>query len=65
MANDWIKWEGGECPVHGAYRVEYTMRNGEIENDRADLLSWIQSNCEFDIIAYRLHQPESVSTSAL
>jgi len=56
--NDWIKWEGGECPVDGETIVEIQFRQGtktiEITCKAADC-EW-QSDPEWyhDIIAYRV-----------
>lgn len=38
--NPWIKWEGGECPVDGATRVELKWNNGNISRGRASNFGW-------------------------
>lgn len=38
--NPWIKWEGGECPVDGAARVELQWNNGDFSRGRASNFGW-------------------------
>lgn len=56
-ADGWIPWEGGECPVAWGAQVEARLRNGEILNDAATQLSWLDEGSGWDIIAYRLVTP--------
>lgn len=56
----WIDWPGGECPVNGAVFVDYKIRGGEVSKEYAHLLRWDHKNYLGDIIAYRLHQPQTV-----
>lgn len=59
-ADGWIVWSGGECPVDGAAFVDYKMRSGEVSTADAHLLRWNHKGYGGDIIAYRLHQPQTL-----
>lgn len=58
--NDWIEWDGGECPVKGTAFVDIKVRMGDtIEEVRADELDWGRNSRydpdgEFDVVAYRI-----------
>lgn len=58
MADGWIKWDGGECPVDGDLAVEVKFRVGETnQNHKAVDWGWGHSESGFDIIAYRVIKP--------
>lgn len=72
--NEWIEWGGGECPVDGDVRVKYRMRedddgwHDDTQACDAARLDW--SHCSerergHDIVAYRVVEEPSVSTTAL
>ena len=57
MSNDWISWNGGECPVDGDVRVDVVYRDGlALEGWRAGGWGWdrIEGLEEDDILAYRI-----------
>lgn len=67
----WIEWGGGECPVEKGALVDVKYRSGEINQhvkagvldnggsmDTALAFRWSKLDEEYDIIAYRLHQPQ-------
>lgn len=60
-ADGWIEWEGGECPVRDDCIVSYKMRSGEAfkRGEPASEVRWHHNGIATDIIAYRLHKPES------
>lgn len=62
MADGWIKWDGGECPVPVGAKVDIRFRdNSEYLNEDADKLRWRIYGDDWitDIIAYRIHkEPE-------
>lgn len=61
--SDWIEWNGGECPVDKSVLVDVMFRNREESHQnktggRAGGWTWIHEGGAYDIIAYRLHEPE-------
>lgn len=64
---DWIEWKGGKCPVGENDIVSIRLRDGgEAEGD-IDPTSWWwgrdqASERDWDIIAYRIHEPDSPAT---
>lgn len=65
MSNEWIEWNGGECPVEKGALIDVKRRNGQEHSGNAlrwedDLEQsfWDNDNAGGDIIAYRLHKPE-------
>lgn len=67
----WIEWGGGECPVEVSTLIDVKYRSGEINQhvkdavldnggsiDTACAVRWSRMDAEYDIIAYRLHQPQ-------
>lgn len=67
----WIEWGGGVCPVEKGTLVDVKYRSGEINQhvkagvpdnggsiDTASAVRWNKIGAEYDIIAYRLHQPQ-------
>jgi hypothetical protein len=60
--SDWIKHDGGACPVDGETRVFIRWRLGDYEPPMPLLswsLSWLHSGGDRDIIAYRLAEPNA------
>lgn len=66
----WIEWGGGECPVEKGTLVDVKYRCGDVNLhikagepdsagsiDTAFAVRWSKLGAEYDIIAYRLHQP--------
>lgn len=68
----WIEWKGGECPVKFGTLVDAKFRNGEVtfhakagfwrddggSNEHYSPVAWGHNETDYDIIAYRLHQPQ-------
>lgn len=54
MVNDWIEWNGGECPVPGETEVMMRFRNGATSVTRAKHCRWDHPGAAGDIIAYRV-----------
>ena len=57
----WIKWNGGECPVHPETLIQYELRNNELGAtccERARDCDWSHNSPNLDkaaeIIAYRV-----------
>lgn len=56
---DWIVWAGGSNPLPEDARVEYQMRNGQVENWVARHLRWDHHPAGdpaggYDIVAYQI-----------
>lgn len=75
-ADGWIAWKGGECPVDEGVVIDVKFRNGTVQtacaarcdkspNHRYWTWIWSHSGHESDIIAYRLHKPEQVKSTAV
>lgn len=69
----WIDWPGGECPVPRGTLVDVKYLCGDVNRhikagepdssgsiDTAFAVRWSKLGAEYDIIAYRLHQPQGV-----
>lgn len=57
--SEWIKWDGGECPVDGDVRVDTKWEDGAIlSNDTASDWAWGMGG---GIIAYRLSEQKSAN----
>lgn len=67
----WIEWGGGECPVPRGTLVDVKYLCGDVNLhikagehdssgsiDTAFAVRWSKLGAEYDIIAYRLHQPQ-------
>ena len=66
----WIEWGGGECPVPTGTLVDVKWRDGRIDNgipakishdldpSKRNAISWRHHGNSYDIIAYRLHNPQ-------
>ena len=55
----WIEWGGGKCPVYNATKLDIKFLTGGIVSGvEAGKYYWPQNGHEYDIIAYRLHQPQ-------
>jgi hypothetical protein len=63
MTNDWIKWDGGECPFKSNKTVvEIKLRNGVTGMPFAKNARWSAKGFVSDIIAYRIvedHEPKA------
>lgn len=60
----WIEWHGGECPVDSDAIVEVRYRSPnpyQYNNDRAGDFEWAHTGSGCDIIAYRVHTPDTNS----
>jgi len=59
IADDgWIKWEGGECPVHSSAIVEIKCSCGRLEIGKPDEMHWnAPRDNDHIIIAYRIVTP--------
>lgn len=55
--DDWIPWEGGECPVARRAVVMAKAKDGEVDTDKAYFYDWDHTGSPFDIIAYRVVKP--------
>lgn len=57
MENEWISWEGGECPVDPNAIVDIEIRNSRrseiLENQRAGDWGWTHDTLAW-ITAYRV-----------
>lgn len=73
--SDWIEWKGGKCPVENGALVDVMFRNGSksfgvpagdsvTKSPNAHQVYWDNDNNDYDIIAYRLHQPEQAAPVA-
>lgn len=53
--NPWIKWDGGECPVDSATRIEVKWNNGSLSRGRASNFGWENriNQGYHSIVAYR------------
>ena len=54
--DDWIPWEGGDCPVERRAVVRVKAKNGEIGTDKAHFYDWWHAGEPNDIVAYRVVQ---------
>lgn len=54
--SEWIKWEGGECPVNGDKLIDVKHRDGTSSTGIAISYKWdcVRFGSDKDIIAYRL-----------
>lgn len=55
---DWIKWNGGECPVPGETPVSVQRRSGVVESGRARAFWWNHLGWSGDIVSYRVVETE-------
>lgn len=58
-AEGWIRHRGGKCPVEASVKVDYRMRDGEIDDfgRKSETLDWAHYSEIGDIMAYKLHKP--------
>ena len=59
--NEWIPWNGGECPVPHDQIVQWMLRDGSkpsILGHAAGPRTWSHDNDPSDIIAYRVVNPQ-------
>ena len=55
LANNWIEWHGGKCPVDGGTIVEIELRSGKVLTPRtASHVFWHHGINDGDITAYRI-----------
>lgn len=55
----WIEWRGGRCPIDDVTEVDIKFRAGGIVYGvEAGKYYWPRTGQEYDIIAYRLHNPQ-------
>jgi len=54
---DWIKWNGGECPVAPETMVEVVYRDGTQDRDMANVYPWENHGKIAAIIKYRVVSP--------
>lgn len=67
MSGQWIKWDGGECPVHPDTGVEIKLRDGSVGTEFARSVVWVHRRLNAapyrgDVVAYRVGSPAVVST---
>lgn len=55
-ASEWIKWHGGECPVHPTRRVDVIYLSNARQTVRAGSVSWRHKRRLSDIDYYRLSE---------
>lgn len=60
--NDWIYWDGGECPVAREQLVEYRTIDGYTQICAAGALRWTYTNSLGNIAAYRRVPSDSAKT---
>ena len=54
IADGWIEWHGGDCPVWGGSKPKFMMRDrAEWNDESASNLRWDHRGNDGDIIAYR------------
>lgn len=59
MSQEWIEWNGGECPVPPRTIVEIKTNGGAVYETLASSLSWAHSDMYplMNIVAYRIVEP--------
>lgn len=60
---EWIKWDGGECPVDRETLVEVKMRDGCTAIGKAKYGVWANTSLDYDIVAYRIVEPTKEKTA--
>lgn len=74
-ADGWIEWHGGECPVGIGTLVDVKHRDGDTGFAKeagkygtgagnAAAVEWDHTHEGGDIIAYRIHQPQDITSRA-
>lgn len=58
VADGWIEWKGGECPVGEGDRIDVKFSDGDEFFDVSSYWGWGADAGCCNIIAYRLHKPE-------
>jgi hypothetical protein len=62
--NNWITWNGGECPVPFGTLVDVQYRGGgETNNIPANFLRWDSLKLPGDVVAYSLVQGDTPSSN--
>ena len=57
VPGEWIKWQGGECPISDGVRHQVKLRDGYLSSDDLEARSWVgwdHIDGESDIVAYRV-----------
>ncbi|MCR6673269.1 hypothetical protein [Devosia ginsengisoli] len=59
LAEGWVEWNGGECPLHADAQVRVRLRSGVISTGRSAEFIWLHGdeiNClpPDEIVAYRM-----------
>jgi hypothetical protein len=54
LSDDWIRWDGGECPVSADTLVAVFLRNGTSEYGLSDQYKWSHFNSWYDIMSYQI-----------
>jgi hypothetical protein len=63
IMNDWIEWNGGECPVTLGTKITAKFRQDEFEKEpfvttlrinNEDTLQWVHNGNPGDIVAYKI-----------
>jgi len=65
--SEWIKWEGGECPVPPNTLVEYRLRCGGSSTYYAGSIAWDCWDTGLDIVAYRVAEepPRTITVNGV
>lgn len=53
-ASEWIKWDGGECPVAQDVEVCARFADGDTTTDTAGRLGWGHDHGAANIVAYKV-----------
>lgn len=52
--SEWIRWQGGDCPIQPGYRADIRFADGvEYENSDPSIFRWNALGGLSDIVAYR------------
>jgi len=57
MSNEWIKWEGGECPVDDGLVVTVELRSKNERTGTANTFHWdriMGDKLKSDIVSFRI-----------
>ena len=61
--NEFIDWQGGECPVDPDTIVEVMLSGGDVVRMQAGLFHWQRSSHAGNIIAYRVIEDKKPQTA--
>ena len=62
-ADEWVEWDGGECPVGIDEVVDVMQLDGHTYTAMAVNFHWLLKNGSVSVTRYRLHKPEVKSTA--